>query len=101
MYAVIRIGKHQYNVTPGRTIRIEKLDAPVGSEVEFKDLVLLADGDQLAVGKTVKGTVYGIIKTQGRGDKIRVYKKKRRTGFSKTIGHRQPYTQVEITKIEG
>lgn len=100
MYAVIRLGNHQYNVVPGTTIAVEKLYGAVGSEVRFTDVLLVADGDTMKMGPDVKSTVVGKVTSQCRDKKLRVFKKKRRKGFSKTIGHRQPYTKVEITRIE-
>ena len=100
MRAVIRLGSHQYEVSSGTKIRVEKIDAPVGSEVRIRDLVLLSDGDSVQVGPQAKGTVTGIVRSQGRAPKITMFKKKRRKGYTRTQGHRQPYTTLEITKIE-
>ena len=100
MQAVIRLGSHQYDVAPGAKIRVEKIEAPVGSEVRIRDIVYLQDGADVKVGSEAKGTVYGVVRAQGRAPKIVVFKKKRRKGFTRTQGHRQPYTTIEITKIE-
>lgn len=99
MYAVIQIGTHQYKVAQGDTISIQKVDAPEGSEISFSDIVCVSKDDQVQTD-TKSAKVVGTIVSQARGDKIRVYKKKRRKGFEKTIGHRQYYTTVEINKIE-
>jgi large subunit ribosomal protein L21 len=61
---------------------------------------MLSDGESIKVGPEAKGTVVGIVKAQGRDKKIIVFKKKRRKGYARTQGHRQPYTTIEITKIE-
>ena len=98
MQAVIRIGSHQYNVAPGKTITVEKLSGPVGSEIRFRDVLLV--GDEKDVQANPKATVVGRITEQYRGPKILVFKKKRRKGYRRKQGHRQPYTQVEITGIE-
>ena len=100
MYALVQIGSHQVQVEPGKTITVEKLTGSEGSEVQFHDLVLYTDGTQVKTGKSLKGTVHGKITRQVQGPKIIAFKKKRRKGYKKTIGHRQQYTQVEITKIE-
>ena len=101
MHAVVQIGSHQYNVEPGKTITVEKLDGQVGSEVHFKHVLLIANGKEVSVGKEVSGDVIGKITEQFRGDKILVFKKKRRKGYNRKQGHRQPYTRVEITSIAG
>ena len=100
MFAVIRLGNHQYRVLPGQTITTEKLDGPEGSEVEFKDVLLVADGDRVLFGPAIQGAVFGRIKSQYRGPRITVFKKKRRKGYERKQGHRQAYTAVEITRIE-
>jgi large subunit ribosomal protein L21 len=100
MYAVVRIGSHQYLVTPGKSITVEKVEGPVGSEVRMKDVLMVSDGEKVTVGATGNGTVVGTIKAQEKGKKIISFKKTRRKGFRKTIGHRQKYTKIEIVKIE-
>ncbi len=100
MQAVIRTGAHQYSVAPGATIDIEKIDGPVGSEIHFHDVLYFSDKGAVKTGPTAKGMVVGKITLQFRGTKVNVFKKKRRKGYKRTIGHRQPYTQVQITKIE-
>ncbi len=99
MYAVVRIGTHQYIATPGERIKVQKIEAPVGSEVRFQDLLMISSDDNVKM-KNVSGTVIGTIVEQDRDKKVEVYKKKRRKGYEKTIGHRQYYTMVEIKGIE-
>jgi large subunit ribosomal protein L21 len=99
MYAVVRIGTHQYIATPGERIKVQKIEAPVGSEVRFQDLLMISSDDNVKM-KNVSGTVVGTIVEQDRDKKVEVYKKKRRKGYEKTIGHRQYYTMVEIKGIE-
>jgi large subunit ribosomal protein L21 len=99
MYAVVRIGTHQYIATPGERIKVQKIEAPVGSEVRFQDLLMISSDDNVKM-KNVSGTVIGKIVEQDREKKVEVYKKKRRKGYEKTIGHRQYYTMVEIKGIE-
>ncbi len=99
MYAVVRIGTHQYIATPGERIKVQKIEAPVGSEVRFQDLLMISSDDNVKM-KNVSGTVVGTIVEQDRDKKLEVYKKKRRKGYEKTIGHRQYYTMVEIKGIE-
>ncbi len=99
MYAVVRIGTHQYIAKPGEKIKVQKIEAPVGSEVRFQDLLMVSSNDQVKI-KNVSGTVIGKIVEQDREKKVEVYKKKKRKGYEKTIGHRQYYTMVEIKGIE-
>ena len=103
-YAVIRTGGKQYRVTPGATLRIEKLAGDVGTTVEFAE-VLLAGSDeaeaQVRIGTPlVEGAVVrGQIVAQGRDRKILVYKKKRRKNYRRRRGHRQSITTVKVTEI--
>jgi len=103
MYAVIKSGGKQYRVAVGDVVRVESLPADAGASIELDDVLMIADGDDIQVGnpaidgKTVSATVRG----HGRGDKIRVYKFRRRKNYRKTQGHRQNYTELEITAIGG
>ena len=99
MYAVVRIGTHQYIAKPGEKLKVQKIDAPVGSTVKFNDLLMVSSDKGVAL-KDCKGTVTGKIIEQDRDKKIDVYKKKRRKGYEKTIGHRQSYTLLEVQGIE-
>lgn len=100
MYAIIATGGKQYKVSEGDKIRVEKLDAEVGSKVKF-DQVLLIGGDSVSVGNpTVKGaSVTAEVLQQGKDKKVIVYKYKPKTGYHKKNGHRQLFTEVEIKKI--
>ena len=101
MYAIIATGGKQYKVSEGDEIRVEKLDAEVGSAVTFDQVVAVSDGS-LKVGADVSSaTVTGTVVNQGKGKKVIVYKYKRKTGYHKKNGHRQAYTQVKIEKING
>lgn len=101
MYAVIETGGKQYLVEEGAVLTVEKLDTQEGGEITF-DRVLLIGGE----GKPTIGTphiegarVVGTVLTQDRDRKIMVYHKKRRKGYEKKTGHRQPYTEVRVTKV--
>ena len=99
MYAIIATGGKQYKVSEGDEIRVEKLDAEVGTAVTF-DQVLAVSDNGLKVGDDVaNATVSGTVTDQARGRKIIVYKYKRKTGYHKKNGHRQSFTQVKIEKI--
>lgn len=100
MYAVIKTGGKQYRVSEGDTLEVEKLAGTPGQAITF-DQVLLVGGDAPKIGKPiVKGAVVKAeITAQGRGDKIIVFKMRRRKNYRRKAGHRQPYTQVRITGI--
>jgi len=101
MYAVIKTGGKQYRVSAGEKVRIETIDASVGAEVVLDQVLLVADGDKVSVGKpliagaAVKATVLG----HGRGDKVRIFKHRRRKHYQKRAGHRQNYTEIQISGI--
>ncbi|HUF29691.1 MAG TPA: 50S ribosomal protein L21 [Gemmatimonadaceae bacterium] len=100
-YAIIRTGGKQYRVQPGQTIRIPSLAADAGASVEFNDVLMGADGDnvQLGVPTLSSAKVTAEIVRHGRGEKIVVFKFKRRKGYSKKQGHRQGFTEVRINEI--
>ncbi|OIO44692.1 MAG: 50S ribosomal protein L21 [Candidatus Nealsonbacteria bacterium CG_4_10_14_0_8_um_filter_35_10] len=102
MLAVIKTGGKQYLVSPGQKIKIEKLDAKEGREVTFKDVLLLEKGGKIEIGNPlVEGAkVAGKIISEGKGKKVIVFKFKAKTRYRVKRGHRQPFTEVEITKIE-
>ncbi len=101
MYAVIQTGGKQYKVTQGDVLRIEKLAADEGASVDFNDVLLVADGDNIKIGKPqVDGAkVTALVQTQGRDKKVKIIKFKRRKHHRKQMGHRQYYTDVKIIQI--
>ena len=103
MYAVIKTGGKQYRVREGDTLRVEKLAAEAGAKIQFDQVLMVGEGDKVTVGAPyVSGTqVSATVLAQGRGDKIKVVKFKRRKNYLRQKGHRQAYTEVEITKIGG
>ena len=100
-YAIIRTGGKQYRVEPGTTLRISSLPGEAGSGIEFNEVLLGSDGTESRVGvPTLTGAkVTGEIVKQGRGDKIIVFKFKRRKNYSRKQGHRQGFTEVRIKDI--
>jgi large subunit ribosomal protein L21 len=102
MYAVMRTGGKQHCVAKGERLKVEKLAGEVGSEIKLEDILMLG-GETIKIGQPLVdgAAVTAKIIAQKRGPKIRVFRKQRRKGFHKTIGHRQPYTELEITGIEG
>ena len=102
MYAVLVTGGKQYRVAQGETLRVEKLEADVGSEITFDNVLMLGDADGIKIGEAVKGaTVTAKVVEQGRADTVRIIKFRRRKHHMKRQGHRQYYTQIEITGIAG
>ena len=101
MYAVIVTGGKQYRVAQGDTLKIEKLVAQEGESVQFDNLLMVADGDNIKIGAPyVSGAkVTATVKSHGRGDKVLTVKFRRRKHYRKQIGHRQHYTELEITGI--
>ena len=100
-FAVIKTGGKQYIVEPGKKIKVEKLEAEEGKEVIFDQVLLTSDVKKLLVGTPlVEGAkVTGKVLKQGRADKIVVFKYKPKKRYKKKQGHRQSFTEVEITKI--
>ena len=94
MHAIIETGGKQYRVASGDVIRVEKLAGDVGSEVELPVKAAFKDGGEM-VSATVKGTILG----NGRGEKVLVFKFKRKKQYKRTIGHRQNYTELKISEI--
>jgi len=100
MYAVIRTGGKQYRVQEGDVLRIEKLDAEIGQEVVFDDVLLLGEGDAIQVGSDIENAnVKAVIAEQARDKKVVIFKKRRRKNYRLTKGHRQSFTAVKIGAI--
>ena len=101
MYAVIVTGGKQYRVEEGETLRIEKLVAEDGANVDFDRVLMVADGSDVKVGTPeLKGAkVSATVTGQGRGEKVRIVKFKRRKNYLRTQGHRQSYTEIKVTAI--
>lgn len=101
MYAVIKTGGKQYRVKQGDIIKLELLSEEVGKEINFTDVMMLADGDKVTVGTPLvaKASVTAEVLEHGRHKKIKIIKFRRRKHHMKQMGHRQYYTQVKITAI--
>ena len=100
-YAIIRTGGKQFRVEPGKTIRIPTLTGEAGAQVEFNDVLLGSDGNNVRTGvpKLAGAKVTGEIVRHGRGEKIVVFKFKRRKNYARKQGHRQGFTEVRINDI--
>jgi len=103
MYAVIQTGGKQYRVKSGEQLRVELLPAEVGAAVSFDHVLMLGEGDSARIGAPfVSGAqVKATVVAHGRGDKVRIFKLRRRKHYQKTQGHRQGYTEVRIDEIVG
>jgi len=103
MYAVVVTGGKQYRVEPGEWLRVEKLEGEEGSAVTLDRVLMIADGDAVKVGAPALAgaTVTAEIIGQGRGKKVDIIKFRRRKHHRKHQGHRQAYTEIKITSING
>ena len=101
MYAVIQTGGKQYRVKSGEQLKVESLAAEVGATVSFDRVLMLGEGEGVKVGAPfVSGAaVKATVVAQGRGDKVRIFKLRRRKHYQKSQGHRQNYTEVRIDDI--
>jgi len=101
MYAVIATGGKQYKVQAGDTLRVERLMAAEGDSVDFEQVLMVADGEDIKVGSpyVAGGKVTATVKALGRSKKVKIVKFKRRKHYLKRAGHRQAYTELEITGI--
>jgi large subunit ribosomal protein L21 len=101
MYAIIKTGGKQYRVENGLRLKIEQIPADVGSELVIDQVLMIADGDNVSMGKPVLGgaSVKATVLQQGRHDKVRIFKMRRRKHYQKHQGHRQNYTEIQITGI--
>lgn len=103
MYAIIEAGGKQHRVQEGELLKLEKIEAATGSTVEFDKVLLVGTGADVKIGApyVAGGKVKAEIISQGRHDKIKIIKFRRRKHHMKSAGHRQWYTEVKITGISG
>ena len=103
MYAVVKTGGKQYRVASGEKLKIEVIPADVGAEIVLDQVLLVANGEDVTMGTPLVtgATVTARVVGHGRGEKVRIYKMRRRKHYRKTQGHRQNYTEIEILGIAG
>ncbi|GAB4180005.1 MAG: 50S ribosomal protein L21 [Rhodocyclaceae bacterium] len=103
MYAVIKTGGKQYRVAAGEKLRVERLPAEVGASITIDDVLLVAEGEALRIGspRVAGASVAATVLAQGRGDKVGIFKMRRRKHYQKHQGHRQNYTELRIDSING
>ncbi|TMH01914.1 MAG: 50S ribosomal protein L21 [Betaproteobacteria bacterium] len=103
MYAVIKTGGKQYRVAPGEKLKVEQIPADVGAEVVLDQVLMVGDGESVRVGQPVVAgaSVKATVLAHGRGEKIQIFKMRRRKHYQKHQGHRQGYTELKIDGIVG
>jgi large subunit ribosomal protein L21 len=103
MYAVIKTGGKQYRVAAGEKLKIDQLQAEIGAAIVLDKVLLVADGENLKMGRPLVAgaSVQAKVLAQGRHDKVRIFKMRRRKHYQKHQGHRQNFTEIEITGITG
>ena len=101
MYAVIKTGGKQYRVVAGEKLKVEKLAADVGATVTLDQILMVSDGATTTIGSPIiaGATVSATVVSHGRGDKVMIFKFRRRKHYRKTQGHRQSYTEIQIGDI--
>jgi len=103
MYAVIRTGGKQYKVAPGENLKVELIPADVGSEIVLDQVLMVGDGESVRLGApTLAGTtVKATVVAHGRGEKLTIFKMRRRKNYRRHQGHRQGFTELRIDGIVG
>jgi len=101
MYAVIKTGGKQHRVSVGEALKVEKIEAEAGAEIVLAEVLMVGEGDQVTIGAPlVNGaSVKATVLAQGKGDKIRIFKMRRRKHYRKSQGHRQLFTEIRIDAI--
>ena len=101
MYAVIKTGGKQYKVAPGEKLKVEQIPADVGAEVILDQVLMIGEGESVRLGQPIVAgaTVKATVVSHGRGEKIKIFKMRRRKHYRKTLGHRQNYTEIQISGI--
>lgn len=103
MYAVIKTGGKQYRVAAGEKLKIEQIPAEVGAEIMLDQILMLGEGESVKIGTpfVTGAAVKATVLSQGRHDKIKIFKMRRRKHYQKHQGHRQNYTEIRIDGISG
>ena len=101
MYAVIKTGGKQYRVAAGEKLKIEQIPADVGTEITLDQVLMVGEGETVRVGTPLVAgaTVKATVLSQGRHDKVRIFKMRRRKHYQKHQGHRQNYTEIRVDVI--
>ena len=101
MYAVIKTGGKQYRVAVGEKLKVEQITADVDSQIVLNEVLMVADGDAVAIGAPLVAgaSIKATIVSHGRGEKVRIFKMRRRKHYQKRQGHRQQFTELQIVAI--
>jgi large subunit ribosomal protein L21 len=101
MYAIIESGSRQYKVSPGESVKVERLQAAEGDAIEFKEVLLVCDGERILVGRPLvaNAVVTGVLEKEAKAEKIFALKHKRRKNYRRRIGHRQKLSVVKVGEI--
>jgi len=101
MYAVIKTGGKQFKVTEGDILKVEKLSADVGKDLNLNSVLTLVDGDKVTIGTPMitGASIDATVISHGKRDKVKIFKMNRRKGYRKSQGHRQSFTEIKINKI--
>ena len=103
MYAVVKTGGKQYKVAPGEKLKVERIVADIGAEVTLDQVLMVAEGESVRLGQPIVAgaAVKATVVAQGRGDKVKIFKMRRRKHYQKHQGHRQGFTELKIDGIVG
>ena len=103
MYAVIKTGGKQYKVAAGEKIKVEQIAAELGQEITIEQVLAVGEGAELKVGTpwVAGATVKATVVAHGKHDKVRIFKMRRRKHYQKRQGHRQTYTELQISAVQG
>jgi large subunit ribosomal protein L21 len=101
MFAVIKTGGKQYKVAPGEKLKVERIVADIGAEVSLDQVLMIGEGETVRIGQPIVegAAVKATVVSQGRGDKVKIFKMRRRKHYQKHQGHRQSYTELRIDSI--
>ncbi|HJV06185.1 50S ribosomal protein L21 [Paludibacterium denitrificans] len=101
MYAVVKTGGKQYKVAVGEKLKVEQIPADVDSQIVLEEVLMIADGEQVVVGapRVAGAAVKATVVAHGRGEKVRIFKMRRRKHYQKHQGHRQNFTEIRIDEI--
>ncbi len=101
MYAVVKTGGKQYKVVVGEKLKVEQITADVDSQIVLNEVLMVADGDAVAIGAPLVAgaSIKATVVSHGRGEKVRIFKMRRRKHYQKHQGHRQNYTEIRIDEI--
>ena len=101
MYAVVKTGGKQYKVAVGEKLKVEQIPADIDSQIVLEEVLMIADGEQVVVGapRVAGATVKATVVAHGRGEKVRIFKMRRRKHYQKRQGHRQNFTELQISSV--